>query len=358
MENVYVTAQSENELNRFADIGTHNARWILVAFLGFAGVSLYISLSPYRMTFSDREAQPSDLVLYWAEVERISDGQGYYEAAAIELTDRGYPTHSVFNWRTPLPMWILGKLPSPHVGSWILASLGIMMLLSGVVGMRQETTFGEAALLGVFLTGAVIPCLMPKLCVSPLLWSGVLLGLSLMAFHFRIGWLSVVFGIAAIFFREFVGLYIVIMSASAWRRRQYAELSGWVVGVIAYGIFFLFHAVQVANHVGERDVSDVSSWLNLYGLPAVIGMTQMNGFLLMLPQWVSAIYLSLAVLGFAGWRSRLGTHMGLIVFAYLLVFSVIGKDVNQFWGSLFAPLLCFGAARAPQTLLELMRAAR
>ena len=49
------------------------------------------------------------MALYRAEVDRIRNGEGYYQAAAAELTARGYPTRSVFNWRTPLPMWLLGK---------------------------------------------------------------------------------------------------------------------------------------------------------------------------------------------------------------------------------------------------------
>ena len=39
----------------------------------------------------------------------IHAGQSYYDAAAAELTARGYPTHSVFNWRTPLLELALGK---------------------------------------------------------------------------------------------------------------------------------------------------------------------------------------------------------------------------------------------------------
>ncbi len=43
---------------------------------------------------------------------------------------------------------------------------------------------------------------------------------------------------------------------------------------------------------------------------------------------------------------------------YLVVFLVVGKDVNQYWGTLIAPLLCFGVVRSQASLDDLWHSSR
>ena len=66
------------------------------------------------------KACSGDIALYLAEIQRIHAGENYYQVAAEELVSRGYPTASVFNWRTPLPMWLIGKLPEVLWGRLVL----------------------------------------------------------------------------------------------------------------------------------------------------------------------------------------------------------------------------------------------
>lgn len=143
---------------RFANIDAKYARIVLAAFCVFTIACVYISLSNHRIAFNDRDATPSDQDLYWAEVDLIAEGHGYYEAASVELTARGYPTQSVFNWRMPLPMWLLGNLPRPEYGKWLLGAFAMTLLFVGIIIGIQEGTWLQAALLGVFLGGAIIPC--------------------------------------------------------------------------------------------------------------------------------------------------------------------------------------------------------
>ena len=348
----------QDDQTRFGNIDRMPARFVLALFFIFTVISLYTSLSSHRIAFYDREATPSDLELYWAEVDRIADGQGYYEAASIELPARGYPTQSVFNWRMPLPMWFLGKLPRPEYGKWLLSAFAVTLLVSGSIIAIQEGTFLEATALGVLLGGAILPCVLSDLYVSPLLWSSVFLSLSICAYSWNQRWLVLLLGLAAVVFREFALLYCVLMAVIAGRNRHLRELVGWIVVIAIFAGFLVFHILQVKHYQDVPDVADTSHWLELNGLPAIIGMTQMNGFLLLLPQWVSAIYLASSILGFVDWRSSLGNRMSLTVGAFLLVFMIVGKDVNQYWGVMFAPLLCFGAARAPMALRRLIRAAK
>src|SRR5262245_19616252 len=81
------------------------ARVVALVFLATSVCLAGITLSSLRSGFADAPSRgPGDVALYQAEVERIRAGESYYEAAANELPARGYPTRSVFNWRTPLPV--------------------------------------------------------------------------------------------------------------------------------------------------------------------------------------------------------------------------------------------------------------
>ncbi len=88
-----------------------------------------------------------DLELYAAEVQQMQTGENYYDIAANELVKRGYPTRSVFNWRTPLPMILIAKIgiiPS-HIILIVIATLMIVLAMpalyksSGPGGMALGT---------------------------------------------------------------------------------------------------------------------------------------------------------------------------------------------------------------------------
>jgi hypothetical protein len=83
----------------------------------------------------------------------------------------------------------------------------------------------------------------------------------------------------------------------------------------------------------------------------------MNAYLLLLPPWVTALYFAAAMFGFAGWHTSLGTRIGLTTCLYVMAFAVAGQDFNQYWGSIIAPLLCFGVVRSPASMRDLCRAA-
>jgi hypothetical protein len=96
-----------------------------------------------------------------------------------------------------------------------------------------------------------------------------------------------------------------------------------------------------------------TSWLQFGGAAFLISLAQMNAFLLLLPQWVSAIFLGLALVGFAGWNSPTGQRVGLTTCGLLVLFAFVGQPFNQYWGSLIAPLLCLGVAHSPAAISDL-----
>ena len=71
-----------------------------------------VTFSPLRSGYADAPSRGAgDVELYHAEAARIAAGDNYYTAIESELRERGYPMKSIFNWRTPLPVWLVGVLP-------------------------------------------------------------------------------------------------------------------------------------------------------------------------------------------------------------------------------------------------------
>ncbi len=303
---------------------------------------------------------PGDVALYHAEVDRIRAGEGYYAAAAAELTARGYPTRSVFNWRTPLPMWLLGKLPWFGLGKLLLGGLSLALILLAFASLMREdeNRLTRPVLCALLLTGPLLPTVLGDLCVLPVLWAGVLIALSACAYGIRRPYWGMALGLAAVFFRELALPYALLAVIMAWRSRRRGELLAWGIGLAAWLLFFGWHWLCVRPLITPQALAHRESWLQFGGAAFVISTAQMNAYLLLLPQWVTALYFTAALFGFAGWHSPLAARVGLTSCLFVAFLAVIGHNFNQYWGSLIAPLMCFGVARFPDSLVDLCRAAR
>lgn len=335
-------------------IGRRSARLALFGLVGAAGFTVALTLSPYGTGFarSDR-GRYADSVGYLREIERMRAGETFYEASASVLAEMGYPTAWVFNWRMPLPMAALAKLPDPALGRIPLAALALGMLALGWAALRREAGPFSAGLGAVLLTGTALPALIGDLYVQPVLWAGLLIGLSAGSLGAGLRKLGVAAGVAAPLFREFAVVWTVGCLVLAWLEGRRREAAVWLAGVAAFGGLLLYHAVQVRAHMGPDPLVQTEGWLQWGGLPFVLSMFQMNGYLLLLPQWVTALFFVLCLVGVVGWRSAIGLRVGLALALYVLAFSVVGRPYNQYWGLIFAPLACLGAGRGIHVLVDL-----
>ncbi len=339
--------------------GRRHARLLLVVFLLTSGFFVAVTLSPLASGFADADSRgPGDLGLYHAEVERIGAGETYYDAAEAELTARGYPTRSVFNWRTPLPVWLVGVLPERLAANALLAIVGIVLVLLSFGLLADEGGPNQALLSVVLLAGALLPCFLGDLILLSELWSGVLLALSAVCFGTHRRTAGVAAGVAALFFRELAAPYCLLCVALAGGQRRYRELTLWGVGLAAYGVFYAWHLGHVGPRIGPEAIAHDGNWIRFGGAGFLISTAQMNAYLLLLPQWVAAVYLACALLGAATWNTPAGRLIGWTVALYTVAFSVAGHDFNQYWGCQFAPLLCLPAARSPAVIRRLWQAAK
>lgn len=335
------------------------ARRALLGLALFVATTLGVTFSPFAKGYLGKPSRgPGDVALYRAEVDRMQAGEGYYEAAATELRARGYPTKSVFNWRTPLPVWLIGILPDPVFGKALLGGLALAALALGVAWLAREGGAAVALVGGLSLVGAMLPCFVGNLFVMPVLWSGFLIVLSLALLAAGRTKPGVTAGVSALFFRDLAGPFVVVMLGLALVRGRFREATLWCIGLAAYGAYFAWHAHQVSLFQGPTDLAHAEGWVQFGGLAFLISTTQLNGWLLVSPQWVAGLYLSLALLGFLSWRGPAGERAGLTAATYVPLFSIVGQDFNQYWGSLLAPLLCLGFAWSAPALRDLFHASR
>jgi hypothetical protein len=364
--------------SEFANLSPRAARAVLALTILAIGFCVAISLSPLASGFVgvDRGAN-SDVDLYHAEIARMADGQGYYAAASAELHERGYPTRSLFNWRTPLPMWLLATLPG-IAGRLIIIGLSVLLLLVALHLWARDFGMRSALVGGLLLVGALLPSWLDRIYIMPEVWAGVLIALAICAYAADRRMLAIAVGIAALFVRELATPFCLICFALAVSNKRWKESAIWFAGFTVYVGFYAWHIAHVIPQIRPTDHAHIGSWLQYGGAAFVISLTQMNAFLLLLPQWVSSIYLPLAMLGFAGWKARSNktaidelsgskhrsslehpaTLAGLTASAYVILFAFIGHPFNQYWGSLIAPLFCFGIAQCPTALADLLDRSR
>ncbi len=109
-------------------------------------------------------------------------------------------------------------------------------------------------------------------------------------------------------------------------------------GLAVYAVLYSMHLSQVFPRMEPGDVAQGQGWVRFGGAGFLISTVQMNIWLLLGPQWLSAVYLVAALLGAATWSTVAGQRIAWGVVLYAVAFSVAGQAFNQYWGSLTAPL--------------------
>jgi hypothetical protein len=290
----------------YARFSPWQARTVLLALLLLIAFSLWKSPTPPPLCdLRDDSAKSGDVLLYLTEIKRIHAGENYYQVAAEELVAQGYPTASVFNWRTPLPMWLIGKLPSPLWGQLILIAAGIVMLLMAfeAAAREQPNVYRRAIPLAVLLTGPLLPCFQSDVFVLTEVWAGIMIALSLCAYGVSLRFLGASMALAALFLRELALPYCLLgLALALWERRP-KESTVYMVGLIGWAVFYGLHCWKVSHLITATATAHHHGWVRFGGLTFVIAITQMNACLVLLPVWVTAIFFALSIIGFGGWQT-------------------------------------------------------
>ena len=296
-------------------------------------------------------ASRTDSALYAAVTARLAAGEGYYPAMGTELRARGYPSASIFNWRQPALLTLLGH--APILAYAILGLIGI-----GVVGGTVRLFYKvapEVMLFAVIMQiGATLSALAPIAFVLSEAWAGALLAASGLLYARQRHTAAAALGVAALFVRELVAPYAAVAGLLALTHRRRNEVLVWVVGGLVWTGYYAYHAINAANAMQPGDLAH-PSWVQFGGPRFVLATIGFAGWLSLLPTWTSAP--AAVLLAASPWAPLRATHLKAAVLTYLAFFAVVGQSFNQSWGILAAPIWSIGFGLGLLGIAVLMRSA-
>jgi hypothetical protein len=335
------------------------ARLGLAILLGGIAVCLAVALTKGPApSFLAPTGMPGDSGVFHTIVSRVHDGDSFYDATQEELRGHGYPTRSVFNWRTPCYALMLGRVTGLETGRWLLL-VGAMTALGVGIGLLGDCGPVSRTVGAVFLFGALTGwCLGGKLVMSTELWAAMLIVLSVGALHR--GWtpLGVGLGLVAVFYRELALPYAAVSMALAVLEGRRREAVAWGLGLALFAAFMAWHTSVVLGRLTDVDWALEGGWVRFGGVHFLLTTTADSNLLLEArPLWATALYLPMACLGLAGMKGGTGRRLKLTGLAYLAAFAVAGNPFNSYWGFVNAPILALGFGYAPGTLRSLVAAA-
>ena len=345
-------------MTRYASLTRKQAALILLC-VG-AAIACTLSIAPKQTlipkSYDAKNADSSDMALYQKTVRRIHGGENYYTALGGVLRSAHRPTSSVLNWRTPLHLTLVGILPGLAWSRVILAGLGLLALLSSFAIMTQAGFTALAVVQVLLMLGPLLVCFTAEGTYFAEVWAGALIAASVGFYAMGLRKPGIGFALLALFFRELALPYVCVCGLLAWRDKKRSEVLAFAIGIVAYIAYFAAHVIRVHSLLTPADLANPAGWLQFGGI-AFLLRASCVGWLMILPPWVTAIYLPVSVLGLAGWTHPIARRVALTVGAYLAAFSVVGHFVNLYWGELYTPLLTFGAALGVASVYELIRVA-
>ena len=308
-----------------------------------------------------------DLALYDRVIQRISRGENYYAAAADEHRKSDYPLRPGVAVRLPtlayLDMWLgdHGQGDAAVVPGEVAAALALLAAvvwswwgrLDDEPGAARYRRIGTA----LIFMGASLG-LNRYYFVLHELWAGMLIALSLGLHRPGRKWLGAVLAAGlALAIREHALPYVMLMAVFALWRREWKEGAVWLALIAAFFAYLGLHLYLVAQQVRPDDVMG-PTWLVLRGLSGWLSFVVLSSNLRFLPNFVSGPLVLLMVLGWAGWRSALGSTATLLFLGYGLLFMIAGRADNFYWGAVIAPAMFAGLAFMPRAVSSLIKAAR
>jgi hypothetical protein len=309
------------------------------------------------LTWTKKLADPAsgDSANYARIAERVRNGENYYAAAHYELKNNNYRTSSVFDFRLPTLALLTANMPKPVMAQFLLGALGVVNLFLWLrYWLELEKSLLNACLGGILLMGSTLPCFLSVSSYFHEIWAGTLLSISIVTHSDKRWGVSVAAGVAALFFRELSLPYLLIMLAFALREKRMQEAQAWLAGLVAFAIYLGIHASFVSG-VAEESALTGSRWLQMGGWKFLLRTTQSNALLLLSPDWVKAVAFPLALLGLAGWNSKLGARVIITTATFSLAFLIAGQKFNVYWGLMYAHLIAVGLTYSLSAVVDVGR---
>lgn len=298
-----------------------------------------------------------DIDLYAEIARRVAAGGSYYQVAIPLQQQWNFPTTPAATVREPLEAWTIALL-GPSVARILLIALFAGALITMMIRLERCAKnrfewYGSILLLVVTATAFIAP----EAMYLHECWAMTFILLSLAVRTDRRWWPAVLFGLAAVLFRETALVYPATMVVVALAQRRRAEVLGWVTGGAAWVGFYAWHLGQVAA-AQVPDPQAAPSWVAFGGWPFIVSSVRFGTALGVGPYWLAALLVPLALAGWLFARGQLGLRVGLTACAFSATFLVVGRSINLYWGLLYAGALLPGLAFAPRGIAATIRALR
>ena len=347
-----------NGVTRYAALTRKQAALVLLCLS--ASIACSLAKAPKQTlippSYDFKKTDTNDVALYRMTVQRVHSGENYYSALGGVLRAAHRPTRSVLNWRTPLHLTMVGLLPDFVWARAVLAGLGLLALLSAFAVMTQAEFALLPAVQVLLMLGPLLMCFTAQGILFAEVWAGALIAASVGAYAMGSRRVGASLALWALFFRELALPYVFVCGLLAWKERRRSEMLALAIGIVAYLAYYAAHLAKVNSLLTPADLPNPAGWAQFGGIGFLLRASCV-GWLMILPPWITAVYLPVSVLGLAGWTQPVAPRVGVTVGAYLAAFSVVGHSVNLYWGALYTPLLSFGALLGGVSLYELIRAA-
>ena len=284
--------------------------------------------------------QEGDVRMDQAITARVAAGTSYYAAVAIEMPARGYAIRPVFNWRLPTLAWLNALSPAPWWGRSVLWVLGLTVIgiWTVVAGLHLPRVVVALSIVVAITTVAVLQ--VKDAIYLHEVWAGLLIAASLGSWALRRTSISVTFGLGAVLIRELALPYLVIMAIVALHESKKREAAAWSVAALIFFGAWGWHLREVLRHMPAEGLHN--AWLVAGGWPFVLTASRCSVLLMFMSSWFVALLVPASWLGFWNWTNAAGRRIALVLSAYFLMFMVIGRSDNWYWGFLVAPLIPIG----------------
>jgi hypothetical protein len=293
-----------------------------------------------------------DLKLYDRAIERIGNGEHYYDFIVAEHRKARYPVHPGFAVRLPTLAYLNAWLGVPgQIAAAILLLIATLLVwwrrLSEEPGILRRRTMAIALL---FL-GASLG-LNRDFFVLHELWAGMLLACSF-GLHRPGRWVgSLAVAALALAIREFSLPFVLLMAATAFWRGDRKEGVAWGLLAVLFLALLTVHLQIIAAQVLPSDPPS-PSWFALRGLSGWLSNVAMSSNIRALPHWLAGPIVMLSIFGWGGWRSAAGAFGTLLFIGYGVFFMIAGRYDNFYWGFMIAPAMFLGLAFVPDWLRSL-----
>lgn len=301
-------------------------------------------------------AEQSDLQLYRDIIDGVAKGGGYYEVAAEELRQGGYPLKPFITFRLPTHASIYAMIGERQMVGLVWA-LCLGLTVAWWIKLRRQLPIPLLGLALVFLAGGIGGLLQPQTGLFHESWAALLLALMVAVHRPDRYWPAIILGASALMVRELALPMILAMGCLAVIARRWREAAAWGIVVLLFGLYLSVHALWVSQVVLPGDPYS-PGWSGLNGLQFALKSVGKVTFGIRLPDALTIGLLTLSLFGWISVKAGWALRAFVMVAGYVAMVAIFARADTFYWALLAAPLAFVGLAFVPKALADLAKAVR